>query len=100
MDSFLPGTNSPLSFPPACNCGTRLCEPVTGDCICPPRTVLPECTQCEPQTFGCHPLVGCEVCNCSRPGIVNPDVNCDTFSGQCRYDKTRNIDIIIVSLGP
>ncbi|KAM6929230.1 laminin subunit alpha-5 [Lycodopsis pacificus] len=67
-----------------CNCGTRLCEPVTGDCICPPRTVLPECTQCEPQTFGCHPLVGCEVCNCSRPGIVSPDVNCDTFSGQCR----------------
>ncbi|XP_053174071.1 laminin subunit alpha-5 [Scomber japonicus] len=67
-----------------CNCGTRLCEPVTGDCICPPRTVQPDCTQCEPQTFGCHPLVGCEVCNCSRPGITNPDVSCDTQSGQCR----------------
>lgn len=67
-----------------CNCGTRLCEPVTGDCICPPRTVLPECTQCEPQTFGCHPVVGCEVCNCSRPGIISPDVSCDTLSGQCR----------------
>ncbi|XP_036961278.1 laminin subunit alpha-5 isoform X1 [Acanthopagrus latus] len=67
-----------------CNCGTRLCEPVTGDCICPPRTLRPECTQCEPQTFGCHPVVGCEVCNCSRPGIVSPDVSCDTLSGQCR----------------
>ncbi|KAK5624087.1 hypothetical protein CRENBAI_015003 [Crenichthys baileyi] len=67
-----------------CNCGTRLCEPVTGDCICPPRTLPPECTQCEPQTFGCHPVVGCEVCNCSRPGIVSPDVSCDTDSGQCR----------------
>ncbi|XP_073325739.1 laminin subunit alpha-5 [Pagrus major] len=67
-----------------CNCGTRLCEPVTGDCICPPRTLRPECTQCEPQTFGCHPVVGCEVCNCSRPGIVTPDVSCDTLSGQCR----------------
>ncbi|KAM4737780.1 laminin subunit alpha-5 isoform 2-T2 [Anableps anableps] len=67
-----------------CNCGTRLCEPVTGDCICPPRTLRPECTQCEPQTFGCHPVVGCEVCNCSRPGIVSPDVSCDTDSGQCR----------------
>ncbi|XP_069573485.1 laminin subunit alpha-5 [Brachyistius frenatus] len=66
-----------------CNCGTRLCEPVTGDCICPPRTMRPECTQCEPQTFGCHPVVGCEVCNCSRPGIVTPDVSCDTLSGQC-----------------
>ncbi|XP_045913044.1 laminin subunit alpha-5 isoform X2 [Micropterus dolomieu] len=67
-----------------CNCGSRLCEPVTGDCICPPRTLRPECTQCEPQTFGCHPVVGCEICNCSRPGIVSPDVSCDTLSGQCR----------------
>ncbi|KAM9752098.1 laminin subunit alpha-5 isoform 2-T2 [Menidia menidia] len=67
-----------------CNCGERLCEPTTGDCICPPRTVLPECTRCEPQTFGCHPLVGCEVCNCSRPGLLSLDVSCDTDSGQCR----------------
>nr|XP_020464725.1 laminin subunit alpha-5 [Monopterus albus] len=67
-----------------CNCGTRLCEPVTGDCICPPRTLHPECTQCEPQTFGCHPVVGCEVCNCSLLGVISPDVSCDTLSGQCR----------------
>ncbi|KAM3872260.1 laminin subunit alpha-5 [Diretmus argenteus] len=67
-----------------CNCGTRLCEPVTGDCICPPRTLRPECTVCEPQTFGCHPVVGCEVCNCSRPGVTSPETNCDTLSGQCR----------------
>ncbi|KAJ8370727.1 hypothetical protein SKAU_G00107550 [Synaphobranchus kaupii] len=67
-----------------CNCGTRLCEQVTGECICPPRTMRPECVQCEPQAFGCHPLVGCEVCNCSRPGITSPDVSCDTSSGQCR----------------
>ncbi|XP_055747285.1 laminin subunit alpha-5-like [Salvelinus fontinalis] len=67
-----------------CQCGTRLCEPVTGDCICPPRTLLPECIQCEPQTFSCHPLVGCEVCNCSRPGVTALDVSCDTDSGQCR----------------
>lgn len=74
--------------PAACNCGTRLCEPVTGDCICPPRTLRPECTQCEPQTFGCHPVVGCEVCNCSRPGVTSPDASCDTLSGQCRYEQT------------
>lgn len=67
-----------------CNCGTRLCEPVTGDCICPPRTLRPECTKCEPQTFGCHPVVGCEVCNCSRPGILTPETSCDTLDGQCR----------------
>ncbi|XP_061114000.1 laminin subunit alpha-5 isoform X1 [Conger conger] len=67
-----------------CSCGTRLCEQVTGECICPPRTLRPECVTCEPQTFGCHPLVGCEVCNCSRPGILSVDVSCDTDSGQCR----------------
>lgn len=68
----------------ACNCGTRLCEPVTGDCICPPRTLRPECIECEPQAFGCHPLVGCEICNCSRPGVVSTETSCDTLSGQCR----------------
>ncbi|KAJ8408959.1 hypothetical protein AAFF_G00239800 [Aldrovandia affinis] len=67
-----------------CNCGTRLCEQVTGECICPPRTMRPECVKCEPQTFGCHPLVGCEVCNCSRPGVTSLEVGCDTNSGQCR----------------
>uniref|UniRef100_A0AAV2LXJ7 Laminin subunit alpha-5 n=1 Tax=Knipowitschia caucasica TaxID=637954 RepID=A0AAV2LXJ7_KNICA len=67
-----------------CNCGTRLCEPVTGDCICPPRTLLPECVQCEPQAFGCHPVVGCEICNCSRAGILSPEASCDHLSGQCR----------------
>nr|XP_009294934.1 laminin subunit alpha-5 isoform X1 [Danio rerio] len=67
-----------------CNCGSRLCEPVTGECICPPRTLQPDCVTCEPQTFGCHPLVGCEMCNCSRPGVTSMDISCDTNNGQCR----------------
>uniref|UniRef100_A0A9J8D7J6 Laminin, alpha 5 n=1 Tax=Cyprinus carpio carpio TaxID=630221 RepID=A0A9J8D7J6_CYPCA len=67
-----------------CNCGSRLCEPVTGECICPPRTLQPDCVTCEPQTFGCHPLVGCEMCNCSRPGVASLEVGCDTHNGQCR----------------
>ncbi|XP_036390362.1 laminin subunit alpha-5 isoform X1 [Megalops cyprinoides] len=66
-----------------CSCGTRLCDEVTGECICPPRTLRPECVKCEPQTFGCHPLVGCEVCNCSKPGITALDISCDANSGQC-----------------
>ncbi|XP_069035717.1 laminin subunit alpha-5 isoform X1 [Lepisosteus oculatus] len=68
-----------------CQCGTRLCDEVTGECICPPRTIVPECIVCQPQTFGCHPLVGCEECNCSRPGISGlTDDGCDRESGQCR----------------
>uniref|UniRef100_A0A4W3JCR8 Laminin, alpha 5 n=1 Tax=Callorhinchus milii TaxID=7868 RepID=A0A4W3JCR8_CALMI len=67
-----------------CNCGKRLCEEVTGQCICPPRTIKPECIVCQPQTFGCHPLVGCEECNCSRVGVQNLTNGCNIESGQCR----------------
>ncbi|NXP78425.1 LAMA5 protein, partial [Ramphastos sulfuratus] len=66
-------------------CGTRLCDEVTGQCICPPHTLKPECVICEPQTFGCHPLIGCEDCNCSRPGVQDlTEPGCDVDSGQCR----------------
>ncbi|XP_072098440.1 laminin subunit alpha-5 isoform X1 [Mobula birostris] len=68
-----------------CDCGQRLCEEVTGHCICPPRTVRPECITCEPQTFGCHPLIGCEECNCSQSGIEDTSrPGCNAESGQCR----------------
>ncbi|KAG8566984.1 hypothetical protein GDO81_013453 [Engystomops pustulosus] len=67
-----------------CDCGTRLCDEVTGQCICPPRTVKPDCTVCQPQTFGCHPLVGCEECDCSKIGLQNiTQPACDTQTGQC-----------------
>ncbi|XP_004644257.1 laminin subunit alpha-5, partial [Octodon degus] len=68
-----------------CDCGARLCDELTGRCICPPRTVPPDCLVCQPQTFGCHPLVGCEECNCSGPGVQElTDPTCDVDSGQCR----------------
>uniref|UniRef100_F7GGL1 Laminin subunit alpha-5 n=1 Tax=Monodelphis domestica TaxID=13616 RepID=F7GGL1_MONDO len=68
-----------------CDCGTRLCDEVTGQCICPPRTILPDCVVCQDQTFGCHPLIGCEDCNCSRPGVEElTDPGCDLDSGQCK----------------
>ncbi|KAM5246653.1 laminin subunit alpha-5 [Ctenodactylus gundi] len=68
-----------------CDCGARLCDEHTGHCICPPRTVPPDCLVCQPQTFGCHPLVGCEECNCSGPGVQElTDPTCDMDSGQCK----------------
>uniref|UniRef100_A0A8C6QSK2 Laminin, alpha 5 n=1 Tax=Nannospalax galili TaxID=1026970 RepID=A0A8C6QSK2_NANGA len=68
-----------------CDCGARLCDELTGHCICPPRTVTPDCLVCQPQTFGCHPLVGCEECNCSGPGVQElTDPTCDVDSGQCK----------------
>ncbi|XP_073931172.1 laminin subunit alpha-5 isoform X2 [Castor canadensis] len=68
-----------------CDCGARLCDELTGQCICPPRTIPPDCLVCQPQTFGCHPLVGCEECNCSGPGVQElTDPTCDMDSGQCK----------------
>ncbi|KAG2458283.1 LAMA3 protein, partial [Polypterus senegalus] len=75
------------SFPVCkpCSCGNRLCDEITGQCICPPQTVKPSCNICQKKTFGYHPLVGCEGCNCSESGIVNlPHADCDRSSGQCK----------------
>lgn len=75
----------PPVLPTACECQGRLCDELTGRCVCPPRTVPPDCVVCRPRSFGCHPLVGCEECNCSGPGVQElTDPTCDVDSGQCK----------------
>ncbi|XP_059201052.1 laminin subunit alpha-3-like [Centropristis striata] len=67
-----------------CECGRRLCDEVTGRCICPPQTVKPACDVCQSQTFSYHPLLGCEGCECSLNGIKeNAGPECDRTTGQC-----------------
>ncbi|KAJ4936999.1 hypothetical protein JOQ06_001583, partial [Pogonophryne albipinna] len=67
-----------------CECGRRLCDEVTGSCICPPQTVKPSCDVCQSQTFSYHPLLGCEGCECSSNGIqANAGPDCDRTTGQC-----------------
>ncbi|XP_034559528.1 laminin subunit alpha-3-like [Notolabrus celidotus] len=67
-----------------CECGRRLCDEVTGRCICPPQTVKPACDICETQTFSYHPLLGCEGCGCSPNGIkASAGPECDGITGQC-----------------
>ncbi|KAF3858226.1 hypothetical protein F7725_011427, partial [Dissostichus mawsoni] len=67
-----------------CECGRRLCDEVTGICICPPQTVKPSCDVCQSQTFSYHPLLGCEGCECSPNGIqANAGPDCDRTTGQC-----------------
>ncbi|XP_075126694.1 laminin subunit alpha-3 isoform X1 [Leptodactylus fuscus] len=68
-----------------CTCGRRLCDEITGKCICPPQTVKPICDVCEQNTFSYHPIAGCEGCNCSITGVIQPfQPECDSISGQCR----------------
>ncbi|KAK5860005.1 hypothetical protein PBY51_021515 [Eleginops maclovinus] len=67
-----------------CECGRRLCDEVTGSCICPPQTVKPSCDVCQSETFSYHPLLGCEGCECSPNGIKeNEGLDCDRTTGQC-----------------
>nr|XP_040026949.1 laminin subunit alpha-3-like isoform X2 [Gasterosteus aculeatus aculeatus] len=67
-----------------CECGRRLCDEVTGRCICPPQTVKPSCDVCQGQTFSYHPLAGCEGCACSPSGVeTNAALDCDLVTGQC-----------------
>ncbi|XP_012583612.1 PREDICTED: laminin subunit alpha-5 [Condylura cristata] len=68
-----------------CDCGGRLCDERSGLCLCPPRTLPPDCLVCRPLAFGCHPLAGCEECNCSGPGVQElTDPTCNVDSGQCK----------------
>ncbi|XP_037391080.1 laminin subunit alpha-3-like isoform X2 [Pygocentrus nattereri] len=67
-----------------CDCGQRLCDEVTGECICPPQTVRPACEVCESRTFSYHPLLGCEGCDCSPIGVSPGDTGqCHITTGQC-----------------
>ncbi|XP_069958976.1 laminin subunit alpha isoform X2 [Cherax quadricarinatus] len=67
-----------------CNCpSTALCDPATGECICPPRVEGDRCQRCALYTYGFDPIIGCEECQCSPPGVKAGNLQCDLQSGQC-----------------
>ncbi len=73
--------NRPFS---ECVCPSGLCDPVSGQCVCPPRVTGANCNECFPRTFGYDPLIGCEDCNCEPLGVENNDLDCNINTGQCR----------------
>lgn len=84
---------------PACECGRRLCDEVTGRCICPPQTVKPSCDVCASQSFSFHPLLGCEGCDCSPSGVNATagglgGLDCDNATGQCPWVEPINEPIL------
>lgn len=54
-----------------------------GECICPTRVTGERCDQCEPGTYGFDPIIGCEECNCSFLGVIDGNMQCDLFNGNC-----------------
>ncbi|GIY12987.1 laminin subunit alpha [Caerostris darwini] len=74
---------SPIAKP--CDCpSTAYCQPVTGQCICPPRVTGDRCDSCVPYTYGFDSIIGCEECNCHPLGVVNGNLQCDLETGQCQ----------------
>jgi len=71
-----------------CNCPTHsYCEPKTGRCICPPRVTGNQCNTCMAHTFGYHPIIGCQECNCHSSGVQLGNLQCDINTGACACKK-------------
>ncbi|ETN73227.1 laminin EGF-like protein [Necator americanus] len=69
----------------ACPAPGQVCDPITGECVCPPNTVGAMCENCTENAWDYHPLQGCKLCQCSEVGSSNG--KCDFRTGQC---KCRN----------
>ena len=48
---------------PECLLPGHICDPVTGECVCPPLTEGDACERCQPDSWGHEPQTGCKVSN-------------------------------------
>lgn len=44
-----------------CDRPGHICDPKTGECVCPPFTRGPRCEQCKRHYWGYDPVEGCKV---------------------------------------
>lgn len=63
-----------------CPAPGQVCDPITGDCVCPPNTVGEICENCTTNAWDYDPLRGCTLCECSDIGADGPD--CSPVNGQ------------------
>ncbi|KAF6730213.1 Laminin subunit alpha-5 [Oryzias melastigma] len=62
-------------------CGTKSCDPHSGQCHCKPGVTGARCERCEDGTFGFDSCSGCSQCDCdASAALVQP---CNPQSGQC-----------------
>lgn len=70
----------PLAECQICPAAGHVCDPVSGDCVCPPNTVGAMCENCTANSWNYHPYNGCTLCDCSGVGADGP--NCNPGNGQ------------------
>lgn len=64
-----------------CDTPGHICDPLTGRCVCPPNTEGENCEKCTVGFWGYSPNFGCQPCNCSIHGSIQPQCHSDT--GRC-----------------
>ncbi|ODM90707.1 Laminin subunit alpha-1 [Orchesella cincta] len=64
-----------------CDKPGHICDPTTGRCVCPPNTEGDSCQKCTVGCWGYRPPQGCQPCNCSQLGSIQPQCTPDT--GKC-----------------
>lgn len=58
-----------------------ICDPTTGRCTCPANTEGEMCEKCTVGFWGHQAVGGCQPCNCSQQGSIQPQ--CDVVTGKC-----------------
>ncbi|XP_064161665.1 laminin subunit beta-3-like isoform X4 [Anguilla rostrata] len=58
------------------------CDPLTGQCSCPPNVQGLACDRCAPGFWKLSPTRGCERCSCDPTNSLSK--TCDQLTGQCQ----------------
>lgn len=67
---------------PVCPAPGQVCDPLTGECVCPPNTVGEMCENCTQNAWNYDPLKGCVLCDCSEIGAEGSE--CNSLTGKVR----------------
>ena len=65
-----------------CPAPGQVCDPVTGECVCPPNTIGEKCEGCAKNSWNYDAYRGCTLCECDGVGADSSE--CHSVTGQCK----------------
>ena len=81
--SLSPLSHLLLSECRVCPAAGQVCDPLSGECVCPPNTVGEMCENCAEDSWDYDPLKGCKKCECNQLGS---DAHlCNVNNGQVQH---------------